>query len=279
MSSALPTLARDEFEAIRDLVRAETGVALTDAKRMLVQTRLGRRLRSLGLPSFGSYLDLLQSPHGHAEMGELIGAITTHTTHFWREAHHFEELDERVLKPAIAEGRRKLRIWSAACSTGEEPYCLAIAAAERLGERLRAWDLRILATDIDANSLAKGRRGVYDASVLDQRPRTRRWFLKGVREREGLVQVRREIRELVRFRRLNLVEDEFRPKGRFDAIFIRNVLIYFAPETQLQVVKRLAGFLADDGILVLGHAEAMVGNRAGLSAVGRGTFLKARPAS
>jgi chemotaxis protein methyltransferase CheR len=274
----LPPLGERDFEALRGLVLRETGVSLADTKRMLVQTRLGRRVKALGLGTFERYLELLQGPDGADEYDSFVGAITTHTTHFWREAHHFEELRERVLEPALKSDRRKLRLWCAASSTGEEPWCLAMTVAETLGAELSRWDVRILATDIDEHSLETARRGIYKAEDLEAHPAKRKHFLKGVRSQAGAVRVRDSLRPLLSFRRMNLIEPDWAPKAKFDAIFIRNVLIYFSQEAQLAVVKRLAGFLAVGGILVLGHAESMVGSRAGLRASGRGVFVEgARP--
>ncbi len=273
-STDLPPLGASEFQALRGLVLRETGVSLTDSKRMLVQTRLGRRVKALGLSSFAHYVELLEGPSAGDEYDQFVGAITTHTTHFWREAHHFDELRDRVLAPALKAGQRKLRIWCAASSTGEEPWCLAMTVADVLGSDLGRWDVRILATDIDHASLEKGSRAVYQYEVIEEHPKSKQYFLKGVGPRSGEVRIRDSLRSLVTFRRMNLIEPDWAPKAKFDAIFIRNVLIYFSPEAQLAVVSRLATFMADGAIMVLGHAESMVGTRAGLRAAGRGVFLK-----
>ncbi len=270
----LPPLADRDFEALRALVLRETGVSLAATKRTLVQTRLGRRVKALRLGTFARYLALLESPEGAEEYDHFVGAITTHTTHFWREAHHFDLLRQRVLEPAVAAGKGRLRVWCAASSTGEEPWCLAMTIADTLGPALPKWDVRILATDIDQNSLETAERGVYKLEDVEEFDSTPRHFLKGKGARQGEVRVRDHLRALLTFRRMNLIEPAWMPKTKFDAIFIRNVLIYFSPEAQLDVVRRLSGFLADGGILVLGHAESMVGMRAGLRAAGRGVFLQ-----
>lgn len=271
----LNALGDAEFERLRALIRRETGLALGDAKRTLVQTRLARRLRALKLEGYGEYVQLLERSGGAGEeLRHFIGALTTHTTHFWREAHHFELLERSIIAEARANGIRRLRLWSAASSTGEEPWCLAMTVAGTLGDELGDWDVRVLATDIDRNSLERAAAAVYEAEVLEQHPEMRRFFLKGVRAREGTVCLRPELRSLVTFRPMNLVEADWRPNSRFDAIFLRNVLIYFDAATQLRVVTELSSYLADGGVLVLGHAESMVGTRAGLKSVGRGAFKR-----
>jgi chemotaxis protein methyltransferase CheR len=270
----LPEIARGDFDAVRDAVHRVTGIALADSKRTLVQSRLAKRLRQLGLPDFGAYVEHLRRD-AEGEREALIEALTTHTTHFWREGHHFDEFARLVLSPAAQRrGAGKLRVWCAAASSGEEPYSIAITCAQHLD--LKKWDVKILATDIDVGVLEEAAAGVYEAAVADAKPECAEYFVPGSGEKAGLVQVRKDARQLVRFRRLNLVAPNWPVRPVFDAIFVRNILIYFDATTQLEVVDRLAQHLLPGGILVLGHAESMLGVKAGLRSVGRGVF-EARP--
>ena len=271
MERGLPPLEHDEFVALREVVHEVTGIALSNAKHTLVQTRLAKRLRELGMRDFASYVRHVQ----HDMQGEreaLIAAMTTHTTHWWRERHHFDDLRKLVLEPARARRAKKLRIWSAAASSGEEPYCLAFSAAAALDTKV--CDVKILATDIDPGVLQRAERGVYDAATVAEHPDLAPYFTAGSGENQGLAQVKPAYRELLRFRRLNLIDTHWPVRAVFDAIFIRNVLIYFDEPTQLRVATRLAEHLLPGGILVFGHSESMLGVRAGLRQVGRGAFSK-----
>ncbi|HHQ41829.1 MAG TPA: protein-glutamate O-methyltransferase CheR [Chromatiales bacterium] len=244
-----------DFRCIQRLVRELAGIELGAAKRELVYSRLSRRLRALGLDSFRAYCERLRSVP--QETAELLNAITTNLTAFFREPHHFEHLAREAL-PAVLERRRdtrRVRIWSAGCSTGQEPYSIAMTVLERLPA---GWDLRILATDIDENALARARAGIYEADAVRALPRARlaRWFLRGRGANEGRVRVRRELREAVCVRRLNLVGD-WPLRGPLDVVFCRNTLIYFGKDTQRRIVERFADLLGAGGWLYLGHSESL----------------------
>jgi len=247
-----------DFRFIRDLVAGRTGIVLSDNKRDLVYGRLSRRLRELNMKRFGDYCDLLQSGHDE-EMVNFVNAITTNLTSFFREEHHFEYLGKTLL-PALMETKtdRRLRIWSAGCSTGEEPYSIAMVLHEAMGYAIDSWDVRILATDLDTNVLAKGRSGVYEQSRVEgmSRQRLKRWVQKGRGENAGLVRMSSELRELITFRQLNLME-AWPMTGPFDLIFCRNVVIYFDKPTQQKLFDRYADMLVDEGHLFLGHSETM----------------------
>lgn len=268
MDGSLPVIRSAEFEVLREAIHQVTGISLSEGKRTLVQTRLAKRLKQLGLADFAAYVEHLRA-NSSAERAALVRAMTTHTTHFWREAHHFEELVSLVLAPAARANQRTLRLWSAASSTGEEAYSMAITAAEHLD--LHRCDVKILATDIEPEVLERAEAGLYPESVADVRPELRGYFEP---QEDEQVRVRADVRSLVRFRQLNLVAPNWPVRPVFDAIFIRNVLIYFNEASQLQVVRRLATYLTPRGVLVLGHAESMLGIRAGLRPVGRGVFSR-----
>ncbi len=246
-----------DYQRISELVRRNTGICLSDAKRDMVYSRLSRRLRRLGLSDFGSYCELLAADESGREMVEFTNAITTNLTSFFREPHHFEYLKQTLL-PTLIEtrgSRRRLRFWSAGCSTGEEPYSLAMILAEAVPP---GWDIRVLATDLDSGVLETAGRGIYDAGrVKSISPeRLRRWFMQGKGDSVGQVRVGARLREMVSFKRLNLM-DPWPMCGPFDAIFCRNVVIYFDKATQKALVERYEKLLSDDGCLFLGHSETL----------------------
>jgi chemotaxis protein methyltransferase CheR len=249
------TLSNAEFNEIRRLVREHTGIALSEAKRELVYSRLVRRLRRLSLHSFGDYLEILARGEP-AELEEFTNAITTNLTAFFREAHHFEFLAETVL-PQIERRNaavRRLRIWSAGCSTGEEAYSIAIALQESMA-RFRGWDVRILATDLDSHVVAQAQVGEYPVDRFEKvsAARRQRWFEA---PRAGIVAASPALKSLVTFRQLNLMHDwPFR--GPFDVIFCRNVVIYFDKDTQRALFERMAQLQRDGDHLFIGHSESL----------------------
>jgi chemotaxis protein methyltransferase CheR len=190
----------------------------------------------------------------------MINCITTNKTSFFRESHHFDLLRNLLLHPlqlrAAAGQPRRLRIWSAACSTGQEPYSIAIVIRDTITSPA-AWDIKILASDIDTDVLARAERGIYETEDLDAMPPAlrSRHFLRGTKDCAGLVSVKPELRRLVHFRRVNFVDPSWPVRGKFDAIFCRNVLIYFDRPTQYRLLSRLAGFLKPEGFLFVGHSE------------------------
>jgi len=250
-----------DFRFIRDLVEERTGIVLSENKRDLVYGRLSRRLRELGLSRFGEYCDLLVQGQDD-EMVQFVNAITTNLTSFFRENHHFEFLGKTLL-PSLLQQKieanlpRRLRIWSAGCSTGEEPYSIAMVLKEVLGSD-DSWDARILATDLDTKVLEKASGGIYEQQRVEglSKTRLRRWIKKGSGSNAGKVRVSPELRELITFKQLNLMND-WPMKGPFDLIFCRNVVIYFNKPTQQVLFDRYADLLDDDGHLFLGHSETM----------------------
>lgn len=261
-----------EFEIFRELVRAHTGIALSPYKRYLLQARLGKRLRAVGCRSFTEYHRALVEDTTGAELAHFINAITTNKTDFFREEHHFRFLRETwgplKLTRSRRAGDRTVRFWSAGCSSGEEAYSLAITLLEALGPT--GWDLRILASDIDTDVLARGAEGVYaqDQVAPVPPPLVARYFLRGRGADAGSVRVRPEIQRLIAFRRINFLDEPWPIRTRFDGVFCRNVLIYFDRPTQQHILGRLVAFLKDDGLLFLGHSESAQGLLPGLQNVG-----------
>jgi len=260
--------ARD-FDKVRRLIHAHAGIALGECKSELVYSRLARRVRTLGYTDFATYIALLEDD-AHPEWEFFVNALTTNQTDFFREAHHFPILVAHLAK--VKE--RPARVWSAASSTGEEPYSIAIALAEAHGTL--APPVEIQASDLDTGVLATARKAVYVADrVANLDPaRRKRFFLKGVGARDGSVRVRREISQLVNFRQLNLRDQTWDMKGPFDAIFCRNVLIYFDKPTQREVLGRLAERLADDGLFFAGHSESLLHVADLFSPCGRTVYRK-----
>lgn len=247
---------RKDFENIRDLVGDRTGIVLSDHKITMVYGRLSRRLRQLKIQSFREYLDLLEDESGQ-ELVEFTNALTTNLTSFFREPHHFEYMRSHAV-PALLKNRpnHKLRIWSAGCSTGEEPYTIGITMHEAMANYIRNWDVKILATDLDTNVVQKGKNGIYEEERVNgiEANRLKKWFRKGRDENEGKVSVSEKIRELITFKQLNLLHD-WPMRGPLDIIFCRNVVIYFGKDTQRELFNRYADLLADDGYLFIGHSE------------------------
>ena len=252
-----------EFQQLREFIHAHTGIALSDHKRALVYARLGRRLRHHGLESFAEYYELLTERDSDGrELVEMINCITTNKTDFYREPHHFKFLRERVF-PEIhsrgVSGGRRIRLWSAGTATGEEAYTLAITVCEAF-PLTEAWDIRILATDIDTRVLAHAERGEYTEEQVARIPQhlLQRYFFQGEKSNAGRVQVKPKLKEVVRFRRLNLMDEPWPMQGLFDVIFCRNVIIYFDRATQRRLIDRFTKMLRPGGYLMLGHSESLV---------------------
>jgi chemotaxis protein methyltransferase CheR len=267
----------EDFRYFQGLAFQQTGIRLADAKQEMVYSRLARCARRLGLSDLGAYADLLRSGD-KAEMTAFINAITTNLTAFYREPHHFTHLAEDVLPSLLAtrgEGAR-LRIWSCAASTGEEPYSLAITLHEALRQRPDV-DARILATDIDSDVLAQARRGVYEDSRIASVPAAlrSRAFLRGTGQHTGHVRVRPEVAARLMFQRVNLLEP-WPMKGKFDIVMCRNVVIYFDKETQRRLFDRIADILQPEGLLYLGHAESLYQVSDRFESVGRTIYRKLR---
>jgi chemotaxis protein methyltransferase CheR len=274
-------ISDEEFSLFRALVHERTGISLGPHKRHLLRARLGRRLRALGLPTFSAYYQYLSDPEtgGRDEMGAFINAITTNKTDFFREAHHFEHLGGRWAETRRAEGertaRRKLRMWSAACSSGEEVYTLAMVLAEA---RLvpPAWDTRILASDIDTDMLAQTTGAIYPVDRIAPVPPelVKRYFVRHPAGPREAVRVRDDLRALVTVRRINLADVQWPIRARFDVIFCRNALIYFDRTMQKKILEHLMSYLEPGGLLFLGHAESVYGLVDGLTHLGNTIYAR-----
>ncbi len=262
------------FQFLRKMVGEHAGINLSEAKRELVYGRITRRLRALGMRNFDEYCRLLEEkPDG--EIGNFINAITTNLTAFFREEHHFDFLRDTLIPDWLRQGSRpRVRIWSAGCSTGEEPYSLAMTLRENIPAHALA-DVAILATDIDTNVLAHAEAGVYDAARVDSMPRARlqQWFRRGRGEQADRVRVVPELQQLIRFRQLNLMQ-EWPVKGPLDLIFCRNVVIYFDKPTQRKLFARFAEKLAPHGYLIIGHSETLYNVSEAFELVGRTVYRK-----
>ncbi|WP_434614683.1 CheR family methyltransferase [Azospirillum sp. B2RO_4] len=255
---------RHHFDLIAGLLYQLAGIALAPHKAEMVYARLARRLRELRLPDFDAYCALLQSDEVADEIGFLVNALTTNLTSFYRESHHFDFLASTVL-PEVRDlnaGRPKprLRLWSAGCSSGPEPYTMAMVLVSTMGADLRRWDARILATDIDTHMVDTARRGIYPLSgATGIPPQVRQRFTQDVRlDGEPAVAMGEELKRLVTVKPLNLLE-HWPMSGPFDAIFCRNVLIYFDRRGRMQVIENFARMLRPGGYLFLGHSESLYG--------------------
>lgn len=241
--------ARD-FERVRTLIYKKAGIALAESKQEMVYSRLARRLRATGIGSFVSYLDKLEQGGDAEEWEAFTNALTTNLTSFFREAHHFPILAEHLKKV-----KEPIEIWCSAASTGEEPYSIAMTACEAFNTLTPP--VRIIATDIDTNVLNTGANGVYSIDRLDKMSpeRAKKFFLRGKGEREGLVRVRPELRQLITFKQVNLLSDNWGINTQFDVIFCRNVMIYFDKPTQGKILDRFAPLMKPDALLFAGHSE------------------------
>ncbi|MEP7383359.1 MAG: protein-glutamate O-methyltransferase CheR [Gemmatimonadota bacterium] len=265
-------LSNAQFRYVGDLVTRISGIQLPAGKESLVRSRLAKRLRALGISTVQEYLDLVERDTSRAELAEMVDVLTTNKTAFFREIEHFRLL-QRVILPDLARTGAPIRIWSAGCSTGEEPYTIAMVARESLGPA--ATLVRILATDISARVLQRARTAEYDVDLVqDVAPDVRRAHLEPVAGVANRVRVAMPTSALVQFARLNLMGD-WPMKGPFDVIFCRNVMIYFDKPTQERLVTRLTAMLAPGGHLMVGHSESLSGLRHDLGYVQPATYRAA----
>ena len=253
---AQPRLSAREFDQIRKLAYEHFGLELRDGKEQLVSARLAKLLRELKLQSFQQYYDYLLADRSGEAMTAMIDALTTNHTSFFRESDHFEFLRSTIL-PQIAN-RIQIDVWSAACSTGEEPYSIAFSLLQYFEQRRERSSIRILATDISTRVLATARRAAYLEERFNNLPleNIRPFLLRGVGNWKGWYRIKPQVRDLVEFRRLNLMES-FSHISSFPVIFCRNVMIYFDKSTQETLVNRLADRLEPGGYLLIGHSESL----------------------
>ena len=266
----------NDFDYIRRLIGEYSGIQLNQGKRELVYARLAKRLRDLGLTDFKQYCDLLRTGE-QKELIACVNAITTNVTSFFREEHHFSFLSETVLPWLVGQhsgpGRGRLRIWSAGCSSGEEPYSIEMTLRDF--PELEKWDVKILATDLDSNVLQHAQQGIYRMDQLDKvsDEKRRKWFLRGDDEKLGQVKVRSTLKSHIHFRQLNLM-GPWPMRGPFQIIFCRNVVIYFDKATQKELFQRFADILIPEGYLFIGHSENLFGVSDRFRSLGRTIYRK-----
>jgi len=277
--SELRPLTSSEFARFQALVLREAGIFLSDVKRALLVGRLSKRLRDLGIRSFDEYLRLVQ--RDASELVLMLDCLCTNETHFFREPRQFDYLNERVFPAwaAAAQGGlrpRRLRVWSAACSTGEEPYSLAMALLWAFPPG-SGWDIQVLATDLSTKALDRAAAALWPIEKAREIPDAyrRHYMLRGAGSQEGKMKAGPEVRSIVRFQRLNLNDEAYPVPGDFDLILCRNVLIYFRSESKLLVVESLLRHLAADGHLLLGHAESLAGLTDRVRPVGPNIYVPA----
>lgn len=263
-----------EFREIAALVHGEAGIVLSEGKVNLVYSRLAKRLRAIGLRSFREYCELLRSRQGIDERQAMISAMTTNVTRFFREPHHFDFLKSTVLPPLIASARsgERVRIWSAGCSSGEEPYSIALTLLDMMPDAL-SHDILILATDIDAEMISRGKAATYNQEQAADIPQE----LRGIAFEKGKsgpdCRISECARSLIRFNELNLL-GSWPMKGRFDVIFCRNVVIYFDEDTRNEIWGRFAAMMPDSGFLCVGHSERVDADRQPFELVAQTVYRK-----
>ena len=243
-----------DFERVRKMIYQHAGISLAPVKQDMVYSRLARRLRATGIATFGAYLDMLERGNDE-EWERFVNSLTTNLTSFFREPHHFPIFADCLKKIGTS---RPIRIWCSAASTGEEPYSIAITVAETFGANTS--HVSIIASDLDTNVLATAERGVYPVERVEKigAERLRRFFLKGTGSKEGFVAVRPEIRRMVEFKRINLLEPNWPVKGPLDVIFCRNVMIYFDKPTQYKILSRFVPLMQPEGLMFAGHSESFL---------------------
>jgi chemotaxis protein methyltransferase CheR len=278
LEASLVAMDMREFKTFRELIHRKTGIWLRDGKQAMLAGRLSKRLRHHGMTDFATYAAYVEKVQdGGKELAEIINCVTTNKTSFFRERHHFDFLAQTLVPGLVAGGAlgraRSIRVWSAACSTGEEPYSIAISLLEALktghvsgspaplpGQAPSppgGWQVEVVASDIDTVVLATAGQGIYDQASLEDVPQAMqtKYFLRGKGNMSGQVRVKKEVAQLVKFQRLNLMDSQWAINGRFDAIFFRNALIYFNRETQEVFLRKMLGYLKPRGYLILGHSE------------------------
>jgi len=254
-----------DFARYRKLIYSRAGICLTAPKKALLEARLGRRLRELGIESFVDYYQYVAADPSGAELVQLLDRIATNETHFFREPRQFEFLENTLLPQWLAQGEaglraRRVRVWSAGCSTGEEPFSLAMVLLDHLPPG-RGWSLEILASDLSSRAVAAAQSAVWPIARAKEIPERylKRFMLKGVGARAACMKARPELRAIVRCLPLNLNAESYPLPGGFDLIFCRNVMIYFDAPTRARVVEQLLRHLAPGGYLFVGHAESLTG--------------------
>jgi chemotaxis protein methyltransferase CheR len=262
-----------DFERVRKLIYQHAGISLSPVKQDMVYSRLARRLRATGKRSFTEYLDALERG-GPDEWERFVNSLTTNLTSFFREPHHFPVLAEHLQQIGH---KRPIRIWCSAASTGEEPYSIAMTVVETFGDSVS--HVSIVASDLDTNVLEAGRKGVYALDRVEKLSpeRLRRFFMRGTGSQEGFVSVRPELKRLIEFQRINLLEPNWPVRTPVDVIFCRNVMIYFDKPTQYKILSRFAPMMQPDGLLLAGHSESFLHAADLFRSMGKTVYTLAKP--
>ncbi len=262
-----------DFKALAHLVYERSGIVLGDHKKNMVYGRLAKRLRELRLTTFSQYLDLLKNSEDESEIEHLINAITTNLTRFFREDHHFNHVHDTLVPELIKNKQPKIRMWSAACASGPEPYSLAMTVSDALKNSTQ-FNFKILATDLDTKMLETARNGKYDISIHKDIPvALRNKYTTVCSDDRDSFEINETIRNLISFNRMNLMK-HWPLKGNLDAIFCRNVLIYFNAEDKKRIIEQLIEKLRPGGFLYMGHAESIMNAPTSIKNVGPTTYLK-----
>lgn len=265
--------SREDFDYLRKIVTDTTGIISSEDKYTMYYSRLARRVRKLGLKDFHEYRIYLNQ-HKESEIIELVNSVTTNLTSFFRENHHFEFLTSTVIPEIVKRGDKTIRIWSAGCSTGEEPYSIAMTLVRAIPD-LASWNVEIFASDLDSNVVAHGKRGVYDANRVDglDIKLLKQFFKKGSGANEGYVRVSPDLQKIIKFRQLNLLHD-WPVREIMDCIFCRNVVIYFDKPTKNKLVDRFANQLKQEGYLFMGHSESLYKSSERFTLLGKTIYQK-----
>ncbi|MBP8082224.1 MAG: protein-glutamate O-methyltransferase CheR [Spirochaetes bacterium] len=269
--SLIYELTEDQFEFLSEIVFRESRIKLSMNKKALLQSRVMRRMRILNLSNYNEYIDYLNSNYAK-EIVEFINAVTTNKTEFFREGFHFDYLRDIVF-PSL-ESSDEIRIWSAGCSTGEEPYSIAITACEYFEGRNNP--VKILATDIDTNVLSTASEGIYKADqvAVMETELLKKYFLRGKNENKNLFKAKDSLKKMIHFARLNLLDEIYPMKKKFHVVFCRNVVIYFDKETQKILFQKFYNYITDSGYLFIGHSENITNFNLNFSNIGRTLYKK-----
>ncbi|MDI9245622.1 CheR family methyltransferase [Marinobacter sp. CHS3-4] len=265
--------SRREFSRVQKLIHARVGIHLGDNKQEMVYSRLARRLRATGIRSVGVYLDQLDDPD-HPEWQQFINALTTNLTAFFRESHHFDTLQTHL--KTHFRNQNRIRIWCCAASTGEEPYSIAMTAIEALGSARQG--IEVIATDVDTRALETASAAMYDLDRVAKLPKAflKRFFLRGVGKNQGRVRLKNEVRNLVTFQHVNLLDRNWPLEEPVDFIFCRNVFIYFENQTQAALLKRFHSLLNEKGLFFAGHSESLISGGDLFKSLGKTVFSPVR---
>lgn len=260
----LAPLTDSEFNELVRIIYDKTRIQMSEHKRALVTSRISKRIRALNMSSFKEYIDYLKGAPDE-EVTNFINAVTTNKTDFFRENKHFEYMKTTFLpnwEKSYKEGKvNNLRIWSAACSTGEEPYTISMTLHDYFGERFNHYDIKILASDIDTNVLSHACAGIYKEETVEaiQTNTLKKYFLKGTGNNAGLYKVKNILQKCISFRQLNFKDEDFDIHTKFDLIFCRNVIIYFDKEFQKELFNKFYRYMKEDSYVFIGHSETLFG--------------------